>query len=504
MSSSATPALLSGVRNSTNVPPQPDAKFTATSGTTAPSTSRSSSNSSTPVSSSPSTSRKFIAPKSSPYRFVSGKTTSKFDDLKGLSVSLPGESDLLEVNKSFIAFPITGPGGRIAVLSANKPGRLPPRIPCVLCGTDVTDFKWNPFNHNELVTASDDGKLRVWQISSEGLSDDDLTQPSAVLSAHTNRINLIKFHPTVSNVILTTEVTIPHADQVLSAAFSTNGALIATAGRDKTVRVFDARTGSLMTNGPSHDGIKGCRLVWLDNEFLCTIGFGRGSQREIRLYKAGNLSSPIATTKIDTSPSLLTPHYDEDAGLLYLAGRGENYILIFEIAKDGTTPTGITFLTRFDAPGSSIQQGAAFLPKRYCDVKIVEVLKGWRLTQTNIEELSFTVPRLKKEFFQDDLFPRTRDVETPAYKTFEDWVAATEPLQAQPTIDLLPSDMTPLSQAPVETKVERKVQTFVREVSDAEMKENMMTRMLEQAQLVSEEKLPQEEMEGVDESEWDD
>lgn len=40
-------------------------------------------------------------------------------------------------------------------------------------------------------------------------------------------------------------------------------------------------------------------------------------------------------------------------------------------------------------------------------------MNGFRLLQNSIERISVTVPRLRKEFFQDDIFQDTRDVEKP-------------------------------------------------------------------------------------------
>lgn len=47
----------------------------------------------------------------------------------------------------------------------------------------------------------------------------------------------------------------------------------------------------------------------------------RSSERELRLYDGGNLAQPLATLTLDTSPSVLVPHYDEDTGVLFLWGR---------------------------------------------------------------------------------------------------------------------------------------------------------------------------------------
>ena len=40
-------------------------------------------------------------------------------------------------------------------------------------------------------------------------------------------------------------------------------------------------------------------------------------------------------------------------------------------------------------------QGVSFLPKRVCDVRAVEVERGWRLTDHGVDGFTFTVPRVK-------------------------------------------------------------------------------------------------------------
>ncbi|KAJ3042735.1 Coronin-7 [Rhizophlyctis rosea] len=456
---------------------------------------------------------KFVAPKSSSYRFVTGKAQSKFDDLRGLSINMPSECNGLESTEEYLAIPMAGPGGRVAVWPTSQTGRLPVRLPCFLCGTDLIDFKWNPFEKTVLATGSDDGKVRLWKVPSEGIKEDS-TESAVQFTAHTNRMTFIQFHPSVSDVLMTASpeqgsptlkvwnlktqkaiTTIPHPDLILSGAFSIDGSYLATACRDKLVRVFEARTGKELQRGPSHEGIKGCRVLFLgESGKLCTVGFGKASQREINIYDIKDLSKPLSTTVIDTSPSLLIPIYDEDTSLLYLVGRGETYIPIYEI-----TDTGATFLTRFESPG--IQQGVSFSPKRTVDVRAIEVAKGWRMTQTAVERLSFTVPRLKKELFQDDIFVPTRDVERAAVSV-EEWVKGGSGVQKR--VDLAPADMVPLSQASV-AKVERKVHTPLQDSYDeGKKKEETIKQMFETAKGDVEAPLEQDKMEGVADDEWDD
>jgi coronin-7 len=98
-----------------------------------------------------------------------------------------------------------------------------------------------------------------------------------------------------------------------------------------------------------------------------------------------------------------------------------------------------TNLQRFESPNASIQQGVVFLPKSKLDVRQIEIARCWRLNQTSIEPISFTLPRARPEFFQDDLFPVTRNKETPALESAE-WLAGETRVNPR-TIDLKPAAM---------------------------------------------------------------
>lgn len=76
-----------------------------------------------------------------------------------------------------------------------------------------------------------------------------------------------------------------------------------------------------------------------------------------------------------------------------------------------------TFEVSVDAPHlfplsaykpAGLHQGFSFLPKNVCNVREVEFARAFRLSNTMIEPISFTVPRVKTAYFQDDLFPPTK------------------------------------------------------------------------------------------------
>jgi WD40 repeat protein len=76
-----------------------------------------------------------------------------------------------------------------------------------------------------------------------------------------------------------------HTDTIYSMSFSYDGAYLATTSKDKIVRVLDARTGAIVSQGPGHDGSKASRVVFLGtSNKLLTTGVSRSSERQIAIW----------------------------------------------------------------------------------------------------------------------------------------------------------------------------------------------------------------------------
>ena len=59
---------------------------------------------------------------------------------------------------------------------------------------------------------------------------------------------------------------------------------------------------------------------------LLTVGSGKGSMRQIKIWDPRNISSEIAKLDIDSGSGTLMPFFDTSLDLLYLGGN--NYLLI--------------------------------------------------------------------------------------------------------------------------------------------------------------------------------
>ena len=291
-----------------------------------------------------------------------------------------------------------------------------------MIGSEINDFAFDPFSSNTLITGCDDGKIRLFSIPP--VMESDITDSVFTISAHTNRISLLLFHPTIKDFCLTSSpelgtpvvklwdlskrelyLTVQLGEAALSAVFNLEGTKCAVLCKDKTLLIFDLKTGKILQKGPSHKGSKAARLTWLHGKSqLLSAGFGNGSMREFFIYNENNLQAPIYSTEIDSSPSILSPVFDIDTSLLFLFSGSS--LWIYEIEENGAT-----FLNKILIPGLATTF-VSMLAKKHVDVKAVEILKGYRSTLTTVELVSVTVPRVKKEYFQDDIFVDTIDYDS--------------------------------------------------------------------------------------------
>ncbi|KAI8329747.1 hypothetical protein BC941DRAFT_442318 [Chlamydoabsidia padenii] len=468
------------------------------------------------------------------YKYITNKTyhpSTHYEDLKGLNFNKSGTTELIQANAKYIATPLDGPGGRIGIIStcSSTGARLPPRLPCIVTGADVTYFQFDPFNPHVLATVSDDNKIRLFSIPEDGLTDDLSEAIVTLQDSHMDKVNLLAFHPNAKHILATAShdlgkptiriwntsstlspeliLTGTHHDTILAMAWRPDGKAIATYSKDKQLRVVDARTGELLGKTKTHEGIRPSRLIWLDDhQHLVSVGFGLGSMREILVFDTLDLSKPLTKRSIDVSPSIMNAYYDRDCKILYVAGKGDRTIHSYEVENDFT----LTPLAKMEF--GSLQQGFAFLPKRHCNVKELEIDKFYRLTSTTIEPVGIHVPRARPEFFQDDIFIPTLDVEHSTHDA-TDWIQGKD--KSLERISMQPQDMTPLSQAPPPPNAARskaKFESGKKQVSEDQQRQDTMNRMFATAKDVDQEDEDRKAKESilaaedqdVDDDEWDD
>jgi coronin-1B/1C/6 len=324
----------------------------------------------------------------------------------------------------------------------SKPGRFEAEQPVVTGhSAAVLDFDFNPFNDNIIASGSDDQTVKVWDIPVGGLTA-NLTTPVVDLHGHGRKVTFLRFHPTASNVLASASadlsvklwdiekgsemnccagntnvsvrfvffVFIPlllrpgqHSDLIQDIVWDSFGDNYATSCKDKSVRICDARSGSIgSVIECAHEGSKSVKLTYLGSmDKLVTVGFSKQSQRQFKVWDLRNLSAELKKNDIDQAAGSIMPFFDPDTCLLYLAGKGDGNVRYYEMVDENPYFHGLN-----EYKSSVSAKGMAMLPKRGLNIMGCETARLLKLTTNSVEPLSFTVPR-KSEAFQDDIYPDT-------------------------------------------------------------------------------------------------
>ncbi|XP_008921566.2 coronin-2A [Manacus vitellinus] len=365
--------------------------------------------------------------RSSKFRNVYGKAASKEKcyDCVPITHSVH-DNHFCAVNPNFIAVvtECVG-GGAFLVIPIKQTGKLDPHYPKV-CGHkgNVLDIKWNPFNDFVIASCSEDSTVKIWDIPNQLLKR-NITSPKKELLGHAGRVILIEWHPTADNILFSSgydykimiwnldvkeavisepvKVLDAHADVVLSMSFNTDGSLLATACRDRKIRVIDPRAGAVLqeANYKSHRVNK---VLFLGNmKKLFSTGTSRWNNRQIALWDQNDLSVPLLEEDLDGSSGLLFPVYDSDTHMLYVVGKGDGNIRYYEISPEKPY---LNYLMEYRS--HLPQKGIGMMPKRGLDVSSCEIFRFYKLIPTKglIEPISMIVPR-RSESYQEDIYPLT-------------------------------------------------------------------------------------------------
>lgn len=327
------------------------------------------------------------------------------------------DSNFIACNTKFFAMIWMSAGGGVyAVLPYTATGKLGD-IPLVsVHKASVLDLDCSPFNESLVASASEDCNVCICGIPETGLKE-NMTAPLQLLSGHKRKAGTVNFHPVANNVLATSASDTcvklwdiekgdemysigGHSDIIQSCSWNKNGSLIASACRDKKLRIMDPRAQTVVAENVVHQGIKGMRCSWLtDRDKLFTVGFTKTSEREFCIWDPKSLGEPLARQILDSGSGVIMPFYDAETSTLFLAGKGDGNIRYYEMVDDKPY---FYYLSEYKS--NNPQRGMAMLPKRAVNVGACEILRLLKVEGAKVEPISFTVPR-KSDLFQDDLYP---------------------------------------------------------------------------------------------------
>ena len=199
------------------------------------------------------------------------------------------------------------------------------------------------------------------------------------------------------------KMTLDCKDNLQDMQWSYAGDMMAVSCKDKMMRIFDPRTNAIVQECKPHEGSKCFKTCWLGkSNNIVTVGFTRQSKRQFSIWDSRDLTKAIHTESLDQSAGVIMPFFDEDSNVLFLAGKGDGNIRFYEIIPEKPHCFSLS-----EYRGAGSQKGIAFIPKRHCDTKKCEVMRGMKLTANTVEPVSFIIPR-KSDRFQVDIYPDTK------------------------------------------------------------------------------------------------
>lgn len=121
--------------------------------------------------------------RASKYRHVFGQTTKREQCYDNLRISKNAwDTNLVKANPRYLSVNWeSGGGGAFAVIPLEERGKLPDQIPLFRGHTaGVLDTDWSPFDDSIIASASDDGKVFLWQVPENFTLRTDAEQPEDV------------------------------------------------------------------------------------------------------------------------------------------------------------------------------------------------------------------------------------------------------------------------------------------------------------------------------------
>lgn len=358
--------------------------------------------------------------RASKYRHVFGTGSKQtYDELKITKTA--HDSNFISASPDFFAVMYdAGGGGAVAVVPWKQTGKMPAGMPVINGHKDkLTDIEFNPFHDDILATASEDCYAKVWKIPEGGLTANiaDGAQLQT-LAGHKRKLMTLRHNPVAENVVATASADLSvkiwdiqtgkavndiagkHADLIQSCEWNINGSLLASTCKDHKTRILDPRQATVAHEVDAHMGVKGSRCIWLgDKNKLFTIGFSKTSDREFSVWDPKKMDAPLKKETIDQSSGVIMPFYDNDCSILYLAGKGDGNIRYYECVDEAPY---YYYLTEYKS--NVPQRGMCNVPKRMVNVSECEIDRMLKLSNKNMEPISFCVPR-KSDIFQDDIYP---------------------------------------------------------------------------------------------------
>lgn len=153
---------------------------------------------------------------------------------------------------------------------------------------------------------------------------------------------------------------------------------------------------------------------------MFTVGFEQNRKRVVKVWDVrqlkeesskSNEASCLSKLSLDTNPGIMFFEVDDDASLLYLTGRGDTGLRIYDTREEITvSPYSQEVVNKVISKKKT--KSTCLLPKYALDINGCEVNRMLNLTEDSIEIIRCQVPRRRTgDIFYPELYPDTLPIE---------------------------------------------------------------------------------------------
>ncbi len=397
---------------------------------------------------------------------------------------------------------MSGGGGPIYVNRLDRPGRFDLATCSYVHGHSgaVNDIDWSPFDDTMMATGSEDTRIKLWQIPEDWEPTDEhgnahpgkqLSESLIELQGHRKKVTLLRYHPTANNTLLSTSgdysvklwdieaateaQSFEGCDNLIhDIIWDYNGDQYAVSCKDKSVRIVDPRANTAAALVHAHEGAKSIKLVYAnDSGKLFSFGASKQSSREIKVWDVKKFDKPIHTETVDTAAGAMIPLWDSDTNVLYLCGKGDGIVRLYEYEDKSPFIFKLNDGFRSNIPG----KGYCLVPKRGLNIMSHETARILKVTNSaGVHPLKFEVPR-KSDAFQDDIFPPTA-APVPSH-SFAEWFKGSSKEPIKMSLDPKDGNSPRAPQAAAKLKAFKPAGSAAKELTDAKNSLKEMDRDLE-------------------------
>jgi len=361
-------------------------------------------------------------------------------------------------NSKIAAFPApTFGGGALGIITLANVGRIAQLTLTAHADKIVTfDLCRLPNRLNYVITGSPDGKALLHNVDTEAKTCEKLFTLSCC-----GKVNCVRFHPRIDGLCVVTanneqsasstiylwnyidgkvvrEIVCEGVKDIADVAFEGSvGLVMAVSSRKGKVILVDVREGKVLRTFSAQTVNRDTRLFWASATRLVCLGFAKGSVRKFEVYDVSEVMDPLYADRVEgyqstsseseskdaeedeksewprrvceqllgVSNAVPVGHLDVSRGLLMVSSVGDRKVRVFSLRENGKEMgMGSAFQAKSDIVG------LAWAGDDAMDVRRIETAHALALHKDGVvSPISFTIPRKRMEYFQDDVYGEVLD-----------------------------------------------------------------------------------------------